>query len=71
MYRLSIVLMVVWTGLILYSCFDGLGVFDGTFSEPTSVGGRVGFTVGLTFNMILWGIPMMVLGIIALLTRPR
>lgn len=71
MHQLSKILMIVWTSFLLYTCFDGLGVLDGTYEEPTTSAGRAGTSIGIFINLIIWGIPMIILGLIAIFTRPR
>ena len=70
-HRLAKILMAVWTCFLLYSCFDTLGVFDGTFREPTSAAGKAGFAIARMMDFVLWAIPMIILGLIAIFTRPR
>jgi len=71
MYRISVILMVVWTCITLYSCLDGQGIFDGTYSEPSGPGELLAFTLALVIDMFLWGIPLIILGLVAIFTRPR
>jgi len=72
MHKISKIGMLGWTVL----CF--LGSCSGMFRVAQQTDGRdlngaeaVGVGIGLFMWLIIWAVPMVVLGIVALVTRPR
>lgn len=72
MYKVSKIGMLIWTAF----CF--LGSCSGMFKVAQQTGGRdlngaeaAGVGIGLFLWLIIWAVPMVVLGIVAVVTRPR
>lgn len=73
MNKLSKVLMIFWT------IFCGIGLISGlanvgdvkTTNEFEEAGAAIGTAIGMGFWLSLWFIPTAILGIIALITKPK
>jgi hypothetical protein len=72
-YRACLVALVAWTMLSVGACVLGMGA-AGIFLESVDPEYRTaaewGATIGLVFNLMMWGIVVVPLGIIALVIKP-
>lgn len=72
-YRVSLALMAIWTVICICGLLSGLAAVSEIqpANEFEEAGAALGAAVGLGFWGMLWFFPTLVLGIIALATRPR
>jgi hypothetical protein len=67
------------TVMVIWSIICGIGLFAGmanvssisTSNEFEEAGAAIGTAMGLGFWVMLWFFPMVVLGIVALVTKPK